>query len=57
MDRLNLLTLGARDIVASLTFYRDGLGFKVSVIGDEDQPSVIFSKIKGLRYRYFLLKS
>ena len=57
MDRLNLLTLGVRDMVASLKFYRDGLGFDVSIIGDEEQPGVIFSKIKGLKYRYFLLKS
>ena len=56
MDRLNLLTLGVRDIVASLTFYRDGLGFKVSVIGDEDQPSVIFFKNKETKISLFTVE-
>lgn len=53
MDRLNLLTLGVRDMVASLKFYRDGLGFEVSIIGDEEQPGVIFFKNKGTRISLF----
>lgn len=53
MDRLNLLTLGVRDIVNSLAFYREGLGFEVSVVGDESQPVVIFFKNKGTRISLF----
>lgn len=53
MDRLNLLTLGVRDMVASLKFYRDGLGFDVSIIGDEEQPGVIFFKNKGTKISLF----
>ncbi len=53
MDRLNLLTLGVKDMVASLHFYREGLGFEVSVVGGEAQPSVIFFKNKGTRISLF----
>ena len=35
MNRLNLITLGVKDMVESLYFYRDGLGFEVLVYGDE----------------------
>ena len=53
MDRLNLVTLGVKDMVASLKFYRVGLGFEVSVVGDEAQPVVVFFKNKGTRISLF----
>lgn len=53
LDRLNLLTLGVKDILGSLCFYRDGLGFDVSVVGEESQPVVIFFRNKGTRISLF----
>lgn len=53
LNRLNLLTLGVKDMAASLKFYREGLGFDVSVVGDETQPNVIFIKNKGTRISLF----
>ena len=53
LNRLNLITLGVKDMVASLKFYREGLGFDVSVVGDESQPVVIFFKNKGTRISLF----
>lgn len=31
MNRVNLITLGVKDLQLSLLFYRDGLGFQTSV--------------------------
>lgn len=49
MNRLNLITLGVRDLTASLKFYRDGLGFDVAVRGEETNPAVIFFKNGGTK--------
>lgn len=40
MNRINLITLGVKDMKKSLIFYRDGLGFKTSV--SEKEPEVVF---------------
>ncbi len=40
MNRINLITLGVKNISHSLEFYRDGLGFKTTV--SEDQPAIVF---------------
>lgn len=53
MNRLNLLTLGVKDMVESLKFYRDGLGFEVVVYGDETNPDVIFFNNKGTKISLF----
>lgn len=53
MNRLNLITLGVRNMVESLQFYRDGLGFDVVVHGDESNPDVIFFNNKGTKVSLF----
>lgn len=55
MNRLNLVTLGVKDMVASLKFYRDGLGFEVKVYGDEANPEVIFFNNSGSKISLFPL--
>ena len=53
MNRLNLLTLGVRDMQESLQFYRDGLGFEVVVYGEESNPDVIFFNNNGTKISLF----
>ena len=40
MNRINLITLGVKDIKLSFPFYRDGLGFQTYV--NEESPTVVF---------------
>jgi len=42
MNRINIITLGVRDITESLRFYRDGLGFRTLI--KEDDPAIVFFK-------------
>ena len=42
MNRINIITLGVKNVVKSLEFYRDGLGFETSVT-DENPPIVFFN--------------
>lgn len=53
MNRLNLVTLGVKDMVESLHFYKNGLGFKVKVYGDEANPNVIFFNNGGSKISLF----
>ncbi|WP_341300828.1 VOC family protein [Lysinibacillus sp. FSL H8-0500] len=53
MNRLNLITLGVKDIVESLAFYREGLGFDVVVYGKDTDPDVIFFNNKGTKVSLF----
>lgn len=53
MNRLNLITLGVKDMVESLAFYRDGLGFDVVVYGEESDPDVIFFNNGGTKISLF----
>ncbi len=53
MNRINLITLGVRDINKSLRFYRDGLGFKTSVI--EDDPDIVFFSNAGTKLALYPL--
>lgn len=55
MNRINLITLGVKDIGKSLTFYRDGLGFQTSA--DEQNPSIVFFKNGGTRLSLYSLES
>lgn len=57
MDRLNLVTLGVKDIVQSLHFYRDGLGFEVKVYGDEANPEVVFINNGGSKLSLFPIEN
>ena len=45
MNRVHVVTLGVRDMNRSLTFYRDGLGFKTSV--KEEDPPIVFFQSSG----------
>ncbi|MEH7011668.1 VOC family protein [Neobacillus niacini] len=47
MNRINLITLGVKNISQSLKFYRDGLGFETSV--KEDNPGIVFFKNGGTK--------
>lgn len=49
MNRLNLVTLGVRDIVKSINFYKNGLGFDVKIYGDPEDPDVVFFNNNGSR--------
>lgn len=53
MNRLNLLTLGVKDMQESLQFYREGLGFDVVVYGEESNPDVIFFNNNGTKISLF----
>lgn len=53
MNRLNLITLGVKDMVESLTFYREGLGFEVVVYGEEMNPDVMFFNNGGTKISLF----
>lgn len=53
MNRLNLVTLGVKDMAESLSFYRDGLGFEVVVYGSETNPDVIFFNNAGTKISLF----
>ncbi|WP_090794802.1 VOC family protein [Pelagirhabdus alkalitolerans] len=52
MNRINLITLGVKDIGKSLQFYRD-IGFEASVIGDEEKPVIVFFKNEGSKLELF----
>lgn len=49
MNRLNLLTLGVNNMLESLQFYREGLGFDVRVYGDENDPNIIYFNNGGTK--------
>ncbi|WP_042224806.1 VOC family protein [Oceanobacillus manasiensis] len=51
MNRINLITLGVQDIHKSLTFYREGLGFKTSV--SDRNPEVVFFNNQGTKLALF----
>jgi len=53
MNRLNLITLGVIDMVESLAFYREGLGFEIVVYGDETNPDVMFFNNGGTKISLF----
>ena len=46
MERIHVITLGVEDIVKSLKFYRDGLGFDTTAA--EDNPPIVFFKSEGV---------
>ena len=52
MNRINLITLGVRDIGESLKFYRD-IGFEASVTGDEENPVIVFFNNEGSKLELF----
>lgn len=48
MNRVNLITLGTKDIVKSHEFYKK-LGFDTSIRGTEENPVIIFFRNEGSR--------
>lgn len=54
MNRLNLISLGVRDIDRSLRFYRDGLGFQTSV--KEENPGIVFFNNAGTKLALYPLE-
>ena len=46
MDRINLITIGVRDLSASVEFYRN-LGLEPSVMGHEEEIEIVFFRMKG----------
>ena len=53
MNRINLSTLGVKDINRSLKFYRDGLGFQTSV--QEENPDIVFFNNGGTKLALYPL--
>ncbi|WP_100371922.1 VOC family protein [Bacillus sp. FJAT-45037] len=53
MNRINLLTLGVKNIDQSLIFYRDGLGFETTV--SENSPVIVFFNNKGTKLALYPL--
>ena len=53
INRINIITLGVRDINKSLGFYRDGLGFQTSV--NEDSPAIVFFNNAGTKLALYPL--
>lgn len=54
MNRLNLLTLGTKDIMRAHRFYKE-IGFDTSVVGPEENPAILFFKNDGTRIALFPL--
>lgn len=48
MNRLNIVTLGTKDIVKSHKFFKE-LGFDTSIRGTETNPFIIFFRNEGTR--------
>lgn len=55
MNRLNLITLGTKDIVKSHDFFKK-LGFETSIRGAESNPAIIFFRNEGTRIALYPLE-
>ncbi|MDQ0228690.1 VOC family protein [Metabacillus niabensis] len=55
MNRLNIITLGTKDIVKSHKFFKQ-LGFDTSIRGTESNPDIIFFKNEGTRIALYPLE-
>ncbi|KAB3537295.1 VOC family protein [Alkaliphilus pronyensis] len=55
MNRLNIVTLGTKDIVKAYEFYKK-LGFDTSIRGEEANPDIIFFKNEGTKIALFPLE-
>lgn len=55
MNRLNLITLGTKDIVKSYNFFKK-LGFDTSIRGTESNPFIIFFRNEGTRIALYPLE-
>lgn len=55
MNRLNLITLGTKDIVKSHAFFKK-LGFKTAIRGPEENPAIIFFQNEGSKISLYPLE-
>lgn len=55
MNRINIITLGTKDIVRAHEFYKK-LGFATSVRGPESNPHIIFFKNEGTKIALYPLE-
>lgn len=55
MNRLNIITLGTKDIVKSHQFFKE-LGFDTSIRGTEEKPFIIFFRNEGTRIALYPLE-
>ena len=55
MNRLNIVTLGTKDMVRAHDFYKE-LGFETSVRGDVSDPDIIFFKNQGTKIALYPLE-
>ncbi|WP_284141440.1 MULTISPECIES: VOC family protein [unclassified Virgibacillus] len=55
MNRVNLITLGTKDIIKSHAFFKE-LGFDTSIRGTEENPIIIFFRNEGTRLALFPLQ-
>ncbi|MEC2074086.1 VOC family protein [Alkalihalophilus marmarensis] len=46
MNRVNLITLGTKDISKAHDFYKE-IGFETTVVGDPDSPDIVFFRNEG----------
>lgn len=53
MNRINIITLGVKDVKKSLIFYRDGLGFTTP--STEAEPAVVFFNNGGTKLALYPL--
>ncbi|MEG0259210.1 MAG: VOC family protein [Lysinibacillus sp.] len=55
MNRINLITLGVKDINLSLAFYKDGLGFQTSV--SDNSPTIVFFNNSGTKLSLYPIEA
>ena len=55
MNRLNLITLGTKNIVKSHAFFKE-IGFDTSIRGTESNPFIIFFRNQGTRIALYPLE-
>lgn len=55
MNRVNLITLGVKDLPLSYRFYKEGLGFQTTV--SEVNPSIVFFNNAGTKLALYPLAS
>lgn len=54
MNRVSIICLGVRNMEASVSFYRDGLGFETDV--KENNPHMVFFNTYGTKFELYPLQ-
>lgn len=55
MNRVNLITLGVKDIKKSLKFYQE-VGFQASIMGEDGYPVIVFFRNEGSKIRLYTIE-